>query len=311
MSGAWGQTQEAAALHALLPLLEPGGARLEEAGLFWLEPAELEAAYGLPPGSLPPLGASPDALLRRAPSPPPQAPCACGPAAPAAVAAADSGFVTSVRANAAPASQSAQACVPGPAAGMGWASSGGCLPAEHTRLLGEPGACGAAGLRPPGLGLGLGAALEPVEVKSTCPFRLRSRVSRKGCQTRAYAVADRGPLQEVRLPVPIMALPTVCSRVSVSCVSCLQQVHLLRWFVYLPPMHDSCTTDLLQARPEPVHWRHVRGAGIEIRRYTGVAAVRAAAAAGMPCHRREQRTALQPLRHQGAQCAVSSSTSCT
>ena len=225
MSGAWGQTQEASALHALLPLLEPGGARLEEAGLFWLEPAELEAAYGLPPGSLPPLGASPDALLRRATSPPPQAPTACGPAAPAAVAAADSGPVSSMRANAAPASQSAQACMPGPAAGMGWASSGGRLPAEPTRLSGEPGACGADGLRPPGLGLGVGVALEPVEVKSTCPFRLRSRVSRKGCQTRAYAVADRGPLQEVRFQSP--SWPSYCLLhvcvVSYLCVSCLQQ----------------------------------------------------------------------------------------
>jgi len=307
VSGAWGQTQEAAALHALLPLLEPGGARLEEAGLFWLEPAELEAAYGLPPGSLPPLGASPDALLRRSPSPSPQAPSACGPAAPAAVAAADSGFVSSVRANAAPASQSAQACAPGPAAGMGWASSGGRLPVEHTRLLGEPGACGAADLRLPGDGV----ALEPVEVKSTCPFRLRSRVSRKGCQTRAYAVADRGPLQEVRLPVPIMALLTVCSR-SVRCpFSVSHACNSPLWSVYLPPMHNSFTIDLLQARPEPVHWRHVRVARIDLCRFTGVAAVCAAAAAGMPCHWRKQRTALQPLRHQGAQCAVSSSNSCT
>ena len=218
VSGAWGKVQEPSALHALLALLGPGGPALEEAGLFWLDPAPLEAAYGLPPGSLPPMGASPDALLRhgslpQAPhSPAPglhQSPQAAAASAPAGAAglpgtgtlqglgAGAAGFAAGayVGAGAQAAGSAEGARVWGPGVGFGPAACEGA--AGSAAGVGEglqPHGSAGAGLRLPS-----GAAgLEPVEVKSTCPFQQRVRRSRKGHQTCVYAVADRGPLQHVR-----------------------------------------------------------------------------------------------------------------
>lgn len=191
VSGAWGSVQEASALHALLGLLGPDGPAMEEAGLFWLEPAPLEAAYGLPPGSLPPMGASPDALLRHEALPPALHGAAPGldrsPAAPAIGTADAPGRETlqGLAAGAGAGCAAGAARVWGPGVGFGPAACKGA----------DGGAAGwGEGLRLPG-----GAAgVEPVEVKSTCPFQQRVRRSRKGHQTRVYAVADRGPMQHVR-----------------------------------------------------------------------------------------------------------------
>ena len=62
---AWGKAQEAASLLALARVLPPG-AVLAEVGLCQLGPQDLPQEWGFAPGSLPPLGASPDALLRYA-----------------------------------------------------------------------------------------------------------------------------------------------------------------------------------------------------------------------------------------------------
>lgn len=42
-----------------------------------------------------------------------------------------------------------------------------------------------------------GPIAEVVEVKNTCPFRLQTRISRKGGTRQAFVVADRGPRDQV------------------------------------------------------------------------------------------------------------------
>ena len=202
MSGAWGSVQEASALHALLGLLGPGGPAMEEAGLFWLEPAPLEAAYGLPPGSLPPMGASPDALLHHEALPPAPHDVAPGlrPSPPAAA------VGTAASAAGPPGRETLQGLAAGAGAGFAVVARGQA--AGAVRVWGPgvgfgPGAREGAGGGAAGCGAGLwlpggAAGVEPVEVKSTCPFQQRVRRSRKGHQTRVYAVADRGPMQHVR-----------------------------------------------------------------------------------------------------------------
>eukprot|EP00887_Chlorella_sp_A99_P000528 scaffold17.g528.t1 len=59
---AWGNAQEATALRAVQGIFPLAG--LVEVGLCRIEPERLEQEWGFTPGSLPPLGASPDALLR-------------------------------------------------------------------------------------------------------------------------------------------------------------------------------------------------------------------------------------------------------
>jgi hypothetical protein len=58
---AWGTVQEAAALHCVLSTFP--ASLLEEVGLFRVEAAAVPAAWGVSVGQLPPLGASPDAVL--------------------------------------------------------------------------------------------------------------------------------------------------------------------------------------------------------------------------------------------------------
>lgn len=72
---AWGSAQEGSTLLALMRLLP--GSRLGEVGLCCLEAADLPPEWGFAPGSLPPLGASPDGIIHH-----------CGPPAAAAAAAA-------------------------------------------------------------------------------------------------------------------------------------------------------------------------------------------------------------------------------
>jgi len=188
VSGAWGKTQEAAALFAPHAAAGPAAPPLEEAGLFWLEPGPLEAAFGLPPGSLPPMGASPDALLRhgganRAPGRP-------APAAAAAHAAcAEVGPVA-----AAPGLTAAAGRCGG--ADAGGAATAGAGPATAVAAGGAAAADAGGGL----LLRSAGEVLEPVEVKSVCPFRLRTRRSRKGHRTSVYGIADRGPMQQACAP---------------------------------------------------------------------------------------------------------------
>ena len=59
----WGNTQEATALFELMHALPEGS--LEEVGLCMADPAALEARYGFSLGRLPPMGASPDGLMRQ------------------------------------------------------------------------------------------------------------------------------------------------------------------------------------------------------------------------------------------------------
>jgi len=55
--------QEAAALFEAMHALPEGS--LEEVGLCMVEPDTLHSRYGYTPGSLPPMGASPDGLMRQ------------------------------------------------------------------------------------------------------------------------------------------------------------------------------------------------------------------------------------------------------
>ncbi|BDA44460.1 hypothetical protein COCOBI_05-6450 [Coccomyxa sp. Obi] len=59
----WGNTQEATALFELMHALPEGS--LEEVGLCMADPAALESRYGFGIGRLPPIGASPDGLMRQ------------------------------------------------------------------------------------------------------------------------------------------------------------------------------------------------------------------------------------------------------
>lgn len=70
---AWGSTQEAAALFSVIHLFP--NSQLQEVGLCWVDPAShIPPSWGFLPEDLPPLGASPDGLIRHkstAPPPPP------------------------------------------------------------------------------------------------------------------------------------------------------------------------------------------------------------------------------------------------
>ena len=72
---AWGSTQEASALFSVMHLFPDS--QLEEVGLCWVDPtSQIPAEWGFQAGDLPPLGASPDGLIRHratAPPPPPAA----------------------------------------------------------------------------------------------------------------------------------------------------------------------------------------------------------------------------------------------
>ncbi len=72
---AWGSTQEASALFSVMHLFPDS--QLEEVGLCWVDPtSQIPAKWGFQAGDLPPLGASPDGLIRHratAPPPPPTA----------------------------------------------------------------------------------------------------------------------------------------------------------------------------------------------------------------------------------------------
>jgi len=70
-----GKQQEASALFSVMHLFPDS--QLEEVGLCWVDPAsQIPAEWGFQAGDLPPLGASPDGLIRHratAPLPPPTA----------------------------------------------------------------------------------------------------------------------------------------------------------------------------------------------------------------------------------------------
>lgn len=72
---AWGSTQEAAALFSVIHLFP--NSQLEEVGLCWVDPAShIPPSWGFLPEDLPPLGASPDGLIRHKPMAPPPPPLA-------------------------------------------------------------------------------------------------------------------------------------------------------------------------------------------------------------------------------------------
>ncbi len=59
----WGSVQESTALWELMHAVPQGA--LEEIGLCRVDPAVLRDQYGFPDGRLPPMGASPDGLIRQ------------------------------------------------------------------------------------------------------------------------------------------------------------------------------------------------------------------------------------------------------
>ena len=72
---AWGSTQEAAALFSVIHLFPHS--QLEEVGLCWVDPkSQIPTSWGFQAEDLPPLGASPDGLIRHRPVAPPPPPAA-------------------------------------------------------------------------------------------------------------------------------------------------------------------------------------------------------------------------------------------
>lgn len=70
---AWGSTQEAAASFSVIHLFPTS--QLQEVGLCWVDAAsQMPKAWGFQPEDLPPLGASPDGLIRHKPTTPPPPP---------------------------------------------------------------------------------------------------------------------------------------------------------------------------------------------------------------------------------------------
>ena len=63
----WGSAQEAATLYSLMAAFPQSS--VEEVGLCWLESSHLPPEWGFLPGSLPPMGASPDAVIRHSATP--------------------------------------------------------------------------------------------------------------------------------------------------------------------------------------------------------------------------------------------------
>ena len=155
----------------------PTASCLPQVGLCRLQPELLPASWGFGPGSLPPIGASPDALIRH--RIPMVAPAAEGApvagSASAAGAAADAGG----RAEAAAASNRAAAAAAAAAAAGSAAVGPWDIDAllERLQLAGtETGACAASSssARSSSMngaaGGGGGCLIEVVEVKNTCPF---------------------------------------------------------------------------------------------------------------------------------------------
>ena len=69
----WGSVQEATALWEFMHAVPQGA--LEEVGLCRVEPAVLRDQYGFAEGQLPPMGASPDGLVRQRQASPASAVC--------------------------------------------------------------------------------------------------------------------------------------------------------------------------------------------------------------------------------------------
>lgn len=192
----WGTVQEPASL------LQVAGAfpssQLVEVGLCRLSPASLPVDWGFGPGSLPPIGASPDALIRHR-TPPLvaagglQATAGSGPpavqqAAPAAVAPWDIDSLLARLQLVGGASTPPLA----PAGNTSGSSSSATAPAASASCTsGEQ-------------------LLEVVEVKNTCPFGHSRRGGR--LRTSEFAVSDRGPRAAVPQEwVPQLQLHMLCA----------------------------------------------------------------------------------------------------
>ena len=177
----WGSTQEAGALYGLMGHL-PSSSQLEEIGLCYLDPdSPVLAGMGFAAGTLPPLGASPDGLLRHKPVPisspePEQLPL---PSAP---------LMATL-----------------PATGLGPQSSPSALPVAVPHSSSIP---AKAMLQTP-LDLQHAWAVRPssippheswcevVEIKNVSPFRQILRTNHKGQVSISYVVSDNGPYQSV------------------------------------------------------------------------------------------------------------------
>lgn len=157
----WGSAQEAAALVQVAAAFPQS--QLAEVGLCRLQQELLPPSWGFGPGSLPPIGASPDALIRH-----------CMPGEAAGLARAPSSLADGL----APASTCSAAGQSGglaasPAAGAvgPWDIDGllARLQLAGTEDGSSSGSSGGGGRMPPGGSVG-NHLIEVVEVKNTCPF---------------------------------------------------------------------------------------------------------------------------------------------
>ncbi|PRW39169.1 Restriction endonuclease type II-like [Chlorella sorokiniana] len=236
----WGSAQEAAAL------LQVAGAfpasQLAEVGLCRLQPELLPASWGFGPGSLPPIGASPDALIRHRMA----ASAGSGAGAAGAAESAENGDSIAQAATANIGTAAAGAAVgpwdidgllkrlrlagtegsPGAAAasstgsssvavvgGLGASTNGPASSSSSNSNSGSgegssknpssaSGAAGSSGAA--------GYLIEVVEVKNTCPFGHSRRGGR--LRTSEFAVADKGPRQGVPPEwVPQIQLHMLCA----------------------------------------------------------------------------------------------------
>eukprot|EP00884_Botryococcus_braunii_P017946 jgi/Botrbrau1/4835/Bobra.0325s0046.2 len=156
---AWGKTSEAGALYDVLQAFPT--CTVAEVGLCCLDPALLQS-WGYSPAALPPMGASPDALLLH----PPASLNADNP---------DEGLLHAF------ASLQLRMGEDQPVRG----ESGGPapFPSPHSSCFPSP--------------VGVGQRVEVLEIKNVCPFVERTSLNRKGHVTRRYFVSSRGPSQTV------------------------------------------------------------------------------------------------------------------
>ncbi|KAL4438693.1 hypothetical protein ABPG77_006297 [Micractinium sp. CCAP 211/92] len=213
----WGSAQEAAALVQVAAAFPHS--QLAEVGLCRLQEELLPPSWGFGPGSLPPIGASPDALIRhRLPSGPAGqagAPsgCANGEASASAGNAAAGGAGLA-------ASTAAQAVEPWDIDGLlarlqlaGSEDTTGSGLSSVSSSGGGGAGSGGSGTSSSSVPISCskgGYLIEVVEVKNTCPFGHSRRGGR--LRTSEFAVADRGPRQAVPPEwVPQLQLHMLCA----------------------------------------------------------------------------------------------------
>ncbi|GAB4823700.1 hypothetical protein N2152v2_010746 [Parachlorella kessleri] len=191
---AWGKVQEPASLRALATLLGPSS-QLVEVGFCRLDCKDLPQEWGFEPGSLPPLGASPDALVHHTLLDLHDSLGSAGqvPLPPQLVTVSAAGSCAN-----------------------GYATSSGCGAGSRGS---SPGRTGDGHLSGPlaeqlgGLQLAQGMRVkEVVEVKNTCPFGVNQHRGQRGSPAELYLLSDRGPRHDVKPEwVPQLQLHMLCA----------------------------------------------------------------------------------------------------